>query len=563
MSHNEQPDNEAASTPSEEPKAAERTPDPAPRGLESPETAAPELAVSSTEGDSEGKEWFDRLSSVLYWLPRHSSVWQKLPRRIQRNVTNGINYLLPYQEHRRNLTGRKQPWEIVEIPDGECVRLPRLWVIEFYPPSEHENLRRCLERNSWDRAERDQENRKQLDRSRSHAGRSWWRIGGVKQTKSSGFFPDFREGNLNSAFEAVCLHGYQIGSGTTAIVAEFFVSDQASEHLDQVWKAQHGPELVKRRGMRPLAEDGAWVTMRRTQEARLALHDAARDWMAKELPGSFASKDRRHPAFDLLLFQTYNPQSDQPPSREWSTSLRALGLTREFIRLTSESLPGFALQETESDLCRSMGEAPSWGIVGSLSNIPESMIRYRGNDKPWAISGYINDVTRSFFVKIALTELLGSLERAHAKLRDSARRQHKRLKGKYAEELQERLITLSLDINALARDVKSVNEYGLWPDEAEFTIRHAPWIQSRQDPLDYNKALAEEQEKTASNLLDADRDYREVLTAVSALGASVDAFRVSRLALLVAGVTLLVAAVTLTITDIGDHTIWHWLNSKM
>ncbi|MDF2257315.1 hypothetical protein [Streptantibioticus ferralitis] len=567
MDRNEQPDDEMTSAPSEEPCAEEPTPDTAPQLLETPKTGASEPAILSADGDGDGdgvgKEWFDRLYSTLDWLPRHPSVWQRLPRRGQQTVVKGINYLLPYQEHRRHLTGRRRPWNTIEVSDGERINVPRLWVVEFFPPSEHENLRRYLERNSWDRAERDQENRKRLDRSRSHVGRSWWRIGGLKQIKSSFFFPDFGEGSLHPSFEAVCLYGHQIGSGTTAVVAEFFVSDEASDHLDQVWRTQHGPELVKRRGMRPLAEDSAWVTMRRTQETRRALHDAARDWMAEKLPGSFASKDRRHSAFDLLLFQTYHPQDDQPPSGEWSASLRALGLTQEFIWLTSDSLPGFVLQRTEPDLCRSMGEAPSWGLVGSLADIPESMVRHRGSDKPWAVSSYVSDVIRSFFVKIALTEFLGELERSYAKLRDSARRQHRQLKGKYAKELQEGLITFSLDINALARDVKSTNEYGLWPDEAMFTMGNAPWVQTKQEPLDYNKVLAEAQTRMASDLSDADRDYREVLTAVSALGASVDAFRVSRLALWVAGATLLLTAVTLAITDVGDHTIWHWLARQM
>lgn len=563
LDRNEQPDDEVTSVPGEGPDTEEPTLDSTPELLDAPERAAYDRAISSAGGGNANKEWFDRLYDSLDWLPRHPSIWMKIPRRGQQAVVKWINYLLPYQEHRDHLAGRRRPWEMMEIPDGERVKIPRLWVVEFFPPSEHENLRRSLERNSWDRGERDQENRRQLERSRSHVGRSWWRIGGVKRIKSRFFFPDFREGNLHPSFEAVCLYGYQIGSGTTAVVAEFFVSDEASDRIDQVWRSQHSPELVKRRGMRPLAEDSAWVTMRRTQETRRALHDAARDWMSEQLPGSLASKGRCHSAFDLVLFQTYDPQDDQRPSGEWSAGLRALGLPPEFIWLTSDSLPRFVLQKTDPGPCRAMGESPSWALVGSLADIPESMTRYRGNDKPWAVSSYVNDVARSFFVKVALTELLGELERSYARLRDSARGQHRKLKGKYAGELQESLITLSLDINSLARDVKSVNKYGLWPDEAKFTMGYAPWAQMPPEPLDYNKDLAEAQTEATSDLLDADRDYREVLTAVSALGASVDAFRVSRLALWVAGVTLLLTAVILAITDVGNHTLWHWLSGKM
>ena len=281
--------------------------------------------------------------------------------------------------------------------------------------------------------------------------------------------------------------------------------------------------------------------------------------MAEQLPGAFASKGKRHPMLDVLLFEHYSPLSAERPSNEWAGNLRALGVTRDHLLVTSESFPGFLLQQADPSLCPALGEAPCWTLLGSLAETPESMLRGRGEDKPFAIAGYVDDVAGPFFVNLSLSQLLDEIESSYAQLRDGARSQHRKLRGRYAERLQEGLITLSLDISALARDVKNVHQHGWWRHEAKFTMVYAPWTGVAREPVDYNELLAEQQLQTAADLLEADKDYRDVLTAVSALGASVDAFRVSRLALWVVAATLLLTAVILVVTDVGDHTIWHWL----
>jgi hypothetical protein len=52
----------------------------------------------------------------------------------------------------------------------------------------------------------------------------------------------------------------------------------------------------------------------------------------------------------------------------------------------------------------------------------------------------------------------------------------------------------------------------------------------------------------------ADHEYRDILSTVASLGASVDAFRLGRLALWVAIASLGIALMTLLVTEIGDDT---------
>lgn len=416
---------------------------------------------------------------------------------------------------------------------------------------------------AWDLPGRDRENRQCPERSRSHPGLSWWTIGGVKRVGSAYLLPYLQDRKLPACFEMVSLTGFQVGSGTTAVVAEFYLTDDAADQIDRVWRAGHAPELLHRRGARPIAQDGAWIAVRRTQAARRELHDTARAWMADHLPGAFASRDRRNPVFDMLLFEAYNPLASERPSLQRTDNLRALGITSEHLLVTSESLPGLLLHQTEPSMRPGLGEAACWTLLGSLAEIPESVLEGRGGDAPFAIAGHVNDVACPFFVSLGLSQLLKEIERSYAQLRDGARSQHRKLKGKYAEQLQEGLITLSLDISALARGVKNVHQYGWWSHEAKFTKATAPWTGDVPRMMDYNQVIAEEQLRDAADLLEADKDYRDVLTAVSALGASVDAFRVSRLALWVAAATLLLTAVILVVTDVGDHTLWHWLAERV
>ena len=79
-----------------------------------------------------------------------------------------------------------------------------------------------------------------------------------------------------SAFSAIELRAIQIGTGLTAVLARFHLSDAAAASLDVTWHSVHEPQLVRRMN-RPHSESRKWATSRITQESRRALHDAARD----------------------------------------------------------------------------------------------------------------------------------------------------------------------------------------------------------------------------------------------------------------------------------------------
>ena len=74
-------------------------------------------------------------------------------------------------------------------------------------------------------------------------------------------------------------------------------------------------------------------------------------------------------------------------------------------------------------------------------------------------------------------------------------------------------------------------------------------------PDDLHKILRKSQAQQFRRLDELDRSYRDILSTVAALGSSVDAVRVGRIALWVALASLGVAAVTLVLTEIGNDSL--------
>ncbi len=83
--------------------------------------------------------------------------------------------------------------------------------------------------------------------------------------------------------------------------------------------------------------------------------------------------------------------------------------------------------------------------------------------------------------------------------------------------------------------------------------------ESPEPPISFDESLEEEHEDWFERLRQADRDYRDILSTVSSLGSSADAFRTSRLALWVAIMSLIVAVLTAPVLQVGGKSLFEWL----
>ncbi|MFG1784486.1 hypothetical protein ACGFIU_18765 [Rhodococcus oryzae] len=516
-----------------------------------------------------GDRWYDLPYRVLSWLlfawPR-----QILPQRAREILNSGRIFLTPFNTHDRH-----KVWSLddrsrnVFVPEEEHVTVPGLWVVELFPPSEFASLEASIEANSWDSKRSYPQdlagNQEMLARSRAGAGWNWWRLAEIyaPTTKQLSVY-GVRE-KLPAEFTAVELRAVQIGTGLTAVVARFDLTKDAAKSIDTVWHTRHEPQLVYDEG-RLRAEDRKWATFRVTQEARESLHNAARKWIADRCPGFFVSNDEPQLLMDMLLFDKHDPIPGERTDREFSDALRALGLTgHEAVHRTSPDIPQLLLSPVEGLLSPALDRKRTWALWGNLGIVASSInhLGMRNSASDRAVAHAVDDRMRNFLVALAVSDFLTLMEAKYAELRDSAHTRHGTFKAKGLKRLRASFLTLSLDLTSVARDVDSFwSREWRYAGEARFTRDYAPWIVARDEnsgskrfpPIDMNDEMRKTQRQQLKHLIGLDRDYRDILATVASLGASVDAFKIGRVALWIAFASMATALVTLLITQPGNHT---------
>ncbi len=379
------------------------------------------------------------------------------------------------------------------------------------------------------------------------------------------------------------MRAIQVGDGLTALVCEFHLTDAATTSLDEEWHAPHEPFLLFPRGARPRSYNRHWGALWTVQSARRKMHDTAREWLSARIPGYFGGRDEPHPVLDLLLLDKFDPTRPEPAniarekSQARSDALRALALdTRSPHQLTSDSLPKLVLSPVQPTMHQAMGEAPAWALWGKR----DAVVKALGKD---GLAGYSGDANRAIaarlvdhmynlFVMLAVSRLLMIASREQARVRDTAAAIHGKFRPKALRALRRSLLTLSLDLANLRRDVEQFWERDWWWEgDAKFAYTLHPRERLNdlasgrtiEDPMDYNEAVRHSQRQLFAGLTDSDRDMREILSTVASLGASADSFKLGRMALWVSVVSLIVAVGTVFVAEISDTSILGWIASML
>jgi hypothetical protein len=527
-----------------------------------------------------GKSWYDYPYRLLDWL---STGWRRklFPRWAREQLNYGLNYLIPFNEHdRHKVWDPSDPLHDFVVPAEEHVTIPRLWVVELFPPSELASLESAIERHAWDRRRRllsgRDTNQELLARSRGGSGPVWWRLAEIAAPESTFWFPDGTREKLPTPFDAVSLKAIQLGQGLTAVAAQFWLTDEASRTVDEVWHAPHEPQLVRRPGTRPQAEDRAFAAYHRTQTERVRLHDAARNWLGRQCPGFFAATDGLNPLLDMLIMDKFDPLGGDEIPRERYEAFRALGLTEHgYLERTSVAVPKLALVPTRTDIAPAMKTHRTWAIWGQRDSAAAAThMDGFGSDPVDALASRYSDGLQGLLLTMAVSGFLEVTEQRYARLRDRARVRHGEFSASALQELRQHLLTLSLDLANVRLDLEQYRRHGAryW-EAAEFTIDVSPNDRARieaaghtpMQPVNLNEAMRQQQVDDFDRLTQTDADYREILSTAASLGASVNASRLSRRALWVAAASLVVALVTVLVADFGDQSVLSrlldWLRS--
>jgi hypothetical protein len=555
-----------------------------------PEAAAPasskDLQVSPETRDAyekvpsigTGWRWYDVPYRSLMWL---SSGWRRklLPGSTRDYLNDGVNYLIPFNEHDRNkVRDRRTPMHSFEIPDGEHVTMPGVWVVEFFPPSQFPSIEEAVRRNGWDKRRRmthREANHEMLVRSRTGSGWTAWSLADITDIDSSRWFPDGTREKLPKPFEAVSLRAIQIGSGLTAVVAHFHLHGSDATRLDSVWHSAHEPILLRRKGSRPHSLNHKFAAFHNTQSARQEIHDVARMWMRDQIPGYFASMNEAHTVVDMLLTELLDPLETGEPTLNLRDAYRALGLTEyHFYQYVSADIPKFRLMPTRDGLAPAITSSRRvwalWAQRQAAIDAAGDHLDMHGSDTAEALAHLYSDAIESFLVTLGISDFIETAEARYALIRDRARARHGRFNTVAIESLRESLLTLSLDMSSAYRDIQlDWKQRPKFYGEAEFTIETTNAARERDEARGrrtlktehVNTTMRGRQAESFERLIAADHDYRDILSTVASLGASADTSKLGRIALWVALASLGVAVLTLVLADTGNGSTLEWLLS--
>lgn len=510
--------------------------------------------------------WYDIPYKVLWSL---QTKWRRkiIPKPVLRAFHRLSTALRQFNELERD-----RIWDLNDrmrnfrVPPDEHVTMPGVWVVELFPPSAFARLEQAIRRNGWDRnrwmSGGQDTNVNMLLKSRSRAGWKWWQMVFIQDIKGTYLAPDSVRTKLPPEFSCIELKATQIGSGLTAVVAHVQLSQLGAMKLNETWHQPHEPKLIRRDG-RLQALDRMWAGWHVTQTAREQLHQLARTWMKDNCCGSFAEFNSPQTLVDMLILDQHDPtEVREQHDRDLFDVFRALGITEtDVYYYTSAEIPKMQLVRTSPLMARGMSTDRTWAIWGRRQAVRDSATHMTGySDNPnQAIAHRYSDAIESCLLTLAVSDLLETIEDRYALIRDRARAQHGHFKAKVIKDLREQLLTLSIDVATIRRDLeRSWKSRPRFEHETEFTLEYSPRVRADSDkyePIHMNTELRNRQKESFEELTAADRDYRDILSTVASLGASADSSKTGRRALVVALVSLVVAVATVLVADIGDNSL--------
>lgn len=509
----------------------------------------------------------ERIEKVLYGVRRTRSA-KLAPDRFLTPIDYLINLNMQYRAHRRALAGfRWGDEDECTVPPTDHVRIPSLFVVELFPPSVKENLDQAINRNRWDTKQLRMLGRRYMptpDEARSGARWTWWNLGEVVRRGSNAIGHDAVRRKMPKEFDRVELKALQIGQGITAVMAKFDLDDDAISRLDEAWHRDYQPEMYwgKRGGEWPRPLDPDFVAFRRVQEERGRLHGAARQWFSAKWPGFFATNGQPQPFLDVVLFDEISAYPETRPARGVDGAVRALGLPHTVYVQRSSKLPAMTIGERDIRTDSDMEDRRTWAIWGNrteiLAGLTKELTSYGLGQNDSSIAYYVRGAVEDYFLRLSISEMLEVCQGRYASMRDAAR-QHGQL-----GRLRASLLTLSVDMSSIDRDIRAYNGRGWRRDPAQFFFEEAPFLVAEgvergreiREPINMNEHLLNEQMGMLETLLAADEDYRGILTAAASLTSSLESLRVAKTAVWVAISSLGVAAATLLITNVSDDNLF-------
>lgn len=505
--------------------------------------------------------WYDVPYRFFSWWLRS---WRRciLPPSLRHLMYRVINFFYAFNEYDRcKVEPLDDPMYNLIIPHQVRLRQSGVWTVELFPPSQYKMLEHSLQKSGWKRdplRSFDDTNAKHVRRAREGRGFSWSRIGSVAQANTNFVFPGTKREDLPEEFEYIQLTAVQLGTSVTAIVSFFQLSEAGESSLDRVFRGPHEPILTWQGFHRPKVTGRHFSAIEATQCERMRIHNLARTWLSRKCPGFFASRSNVHPVIDMNLFEGLDPVSEHDRA-DMRDALRALGMnTRGFHQYISSHMKGTVLIPTEGLVGPHEPLQNCWAIAGEYQRVVDENERLGYGNKPYAsktLGHMFDNAAGSFILHLAVMAYIKEQRSIYSASRDLASTRHRRFTARKARKLSAELLESGLDLSAVARDSRHLwSKY--WHRSVDVQAVPTGLHRNNREPFDLIESLGEQRDAEFRRLLQEDETYRTVLSTAASLGASADAARTGRLALVVAVGSMIVATMTLLVTQPGDASLW-------
>ncbi|ANP73036.1 hypothetical protein [Cryobacterium arcticum] len=520
--------------------------------------------------------WYDYPYRAIEGLYRLWS-WGHMPRPVRLLLSQFQSYLRLFNSYdREKISHPDDPRHNVVVPDGEQVDLPVLFVVEFYSPAYSRELRRSITSRSWPRDRHGSvpgdDLRDQLRRLRELNSGFNSQVGSFRDTKSEAWWiPNAKVERLPAGIEHVEVHLESLGPSLTALIAAFHLNPERMLALDRAAKAPHPPKLIRVNGKLHLYQK-IFQGINDVQGERARLHQDAREWLAKKVPGIFAMEnDRQLPVLDVILTHSHDPLGTER-RLDNRNFLRALGLEGpSWNQVVSPDLPGFELLEYRPERLRKDDRA-QWALVAKhASAFDDDRFKFNFNKSRTSrnIARAANSGAIFLLTRLAIMELLDLKSRQTSQSRDIANEVHSGHRpARSIKKLRRALLTNSIDLDAIAGDLIRLtattwryefNVPTLWSQTGPAGKRDSGKGQRKKRKDSTNKTLlkdwADVQSRDIAELLEADRSLTALLGVVASLASSLSAIRAQRWSILVSigSFVAAVAAIWLAWLALGSN----------
>jgi excisionase family DNA binding protein len=441
------------------------------------------------------------------------------------------------------------------LPDGEQPVLAAVWTVELYTPSSIAGLLDALQRHNWLRP-RSSGSTDAVRWVQDHRGRpgsgGWMWLPRVIPPGTGGPFLDANVGEVPDGFSSIHLAIVAVTSTLTAVVGCFLPTDELAAGLEAALRREHQTTVSPN-------PSGGWSIHSVEQHKhdavdamRTGARQAAMDWMQRYLPGVFARGllEGDMPTFDLILTESAEPLVDnsgpRQPNRAW---LDLLALDTAFFAWICRDVAGLKMTLPRSIHEHHVTLAAQRSQLFHDDQLDDPRVRRR-QELSWKLDA--DYLAPSFAAQWAINGLLSGVERRLARIRDLAERSSHRRSIRMLDELRQELLSVGLDGHVVAADVIAFTNAAALYDHnmLEFVKAWTPKpteATTPAPPATIPAALREHQQQRAQQILDSERQLRDLLGATSNLAGTVTNLRLQRRVAILTAVSTVAAIIALLV----------------